>query len=398
MAGVEVQLQEGRSFVRSQAVHPGGVSDVRGHARTLLWLVLSLLFFGLLVQISHASTTLPMDGFQAHVRNLVVMRAGGVGVIFFLMWLGPQRLRPLVPYLTGLTLIALLLVYVPGFKEEINGSRRWIRLPGIPMTLQPSEIARVIAVVWAAHRVTLLGDGIKDFRRGYLPMVVMCLAFAVPILLEPDLGATILVILCFMTVLLFGGARIKHMAVSASILGSMVLLVAATSFDYMRERIAVWVGESTNDQVRRAMEAIGSGDGTGVGLGQGGFRNQSLQYMQTDYVFSMVGEEFGLLGSFLVIGLFLAVLIVGFRMAAGIQDRFSALAAYGLIASVVYQAMLHLQVVTGLAPPKGMNLPFVSDGGTALLASCLAVGIALGAARGNGVPAGNQSPAPALKR
>lgn len=398
MAELQVQLQEGASSTKPRLLGGGGVPDVRGHARTLLYLVFALILFGLLVQISHASTTLPLDEFRSHVRSLVVMRVGGVGVIFFLMWLGPDRLRILVPYLAGLTLISLLLVYVPGFKEEINGSRRWIRIPGVPMTLQPSEVARVIGVVWAAHRVSLLGDGIKDLRQGYVPMVGMCLLFCVPILLEPDLGATILFLLCFFTVLFLGGARMKHMAISVGAVVGMVLMVAATSFEYVRERIAVWVGDSSNDQVRRAMEAIGSGDGAGVGLAQGGFRNQSLQYMQTDYVFSLVGEEFGLLGSFLIIGLFLAFLFVGFRMAGGIRDRFSALAAFGLIASVAYQAMLHLQVVTGLAPPKGMNLPFVSDGGTALLASCLAVGIALGAARGNGDPAVDRNPAPALKR
>ncbi|MCP5020624.1 MAG: FtsW/RodA/SpoVE family cell cycle protein [bacterium] len=376
----------------------GGSGDVHSSARSLLWVVFALIFFGLLIQISHASTTMPADKFAGHVRSLVVMRLGGVGVIFFLMWLGPVRLRPLVPHMAGFALITLLLVYVPGFKEEINGSRRWVRFPKVPMTLQPSEIARVVGVIWAAHRLTLLGSDIKDLRRGYLPMVGMCLLFVVPILLEPDLGATLLFIVCFFTVLFLGGARIKHMALSVGIVVSTVLVVAASSFNYIRERLAVWTGDSSNDQVRRAMEAIGSGDAAGVGLGQGGFRNQSLQYMQTDYVFSLVGEEFGLLGSFLIIGLFLAFLFFGFRMAAGIQDRFSALVAFGLVASVAYQAMLHLQIVTGLAPPKGMNLPFVSDGGSALLATCLAVGVALGAARGNGVPPADRSPAPALKR
>jgi cell division protein FtsW len=175
------------------------------------------------------------------------------------------------------------------------------------------------------------------------------------------------------------------MGLSACALLVGALVVAASAFHYVRDRLAIWLGDSQNDQVTRAMEAIASGDGVGVGIAHGGFRNQSLQYMQTDYVFSMVGEEFGLAGSLLVIGLFLALLFQGQRLVRSLTDPFAALAAFGLILSVVVQAMLHLQVVTGLAPPKGMNLPFVSDGGSALLATCLAMGLALGAARGQGV-------------
>ncbi|MCA9003032.1 MAG: FtsW/RodA/SpoVE family cell cycle protein, partial [Planctomycetes bacterium] len=279
-----------------------------------------------------------------------------------------------------------------------NGSRRWIRLPGFPFTLQPSEIARVTAVLWVAHRSTLLGEDIRDLRRGFLPMLGLGGLFSLLILLEPDFGATILFLICYVGTLLLSGARMKHLlATMAAGLGAMLLL-GGTVFGYVRDRVSIWLGESSNDQVQRAIEAIGSGDGTGVGLAQGGFRNQSLQYMQTDYVFAQVGEEFGLMGSLLVLGLFLALLIVGFRMAAGIRNRYSAVVAYGLVASVVLQALLHIQIVTGFAPPKGMNLPFVSDGGSALLATCLAVGIALGAARGNGVPAGDSIPVSALNK
>ncbi|MCB9910177.1 MAG: FtsW/RodA/SpoVE family cell cycle protein [Planctomycetes bacterium] len=364
-------------------------------AWAVLGTVLALMAFGLLVQISHASTTLPKAAFGHEVRNLVGMRLAGLFVLGVAAWMGPRGIERFLPWITGAVLILLVLVFLPGFQSQINGSRRWVQLPGFPMTLQPSELARVVGVLWVAWRCALLGDGVQDARRGYLPMLAMAGLFAGLILAEPDLGGALLFLVCYLSVLFVGGARWTHMGLSACALLAGSLVVAATAFHYVRERLAIWMGDSTNDQVRRAMEAIASGDGLGVGIGQGGFRNQSLQYMQTDYVFSMVGEEFGLLGSALVIGLFLALLFHGLRMVRAIPDRFSALAAFGLLVSVVVQAMLHLQVVTGLAPPKGMNLPFVSDGGSALLATCLAVGIALGAARGHGVPRGSLSNTPA---
>ena len=127
------------------------------------------------------------------------------------------------------------------------------------------------------------------------------------------------------------------------------------------------------------------GDGVGRAVGRrvrsGGFGNAGLQYTQTDYALALVGQEFGLWGLLLVVGLFSAFVWFSLRLVLSVRDRFAALAAFGLTLSVALQAMVHLQVVTQLAPPKGMALPFLSDGGSSLLASCLAAGLALGAAR-----------------
>ncbi len=374
---------QGADWSLSQARHGRNGVRAASSAWALFFVVLALMALGLLIQISHASTTLPRAEFAQEVKVLVSYRLGGLGVIALMAWLGPRGIAPILPLMLAVVLFLLIAVYIPGLQEEVNGSRRWVRLPGFPMTLQPSELARVVGVLWVAWRCSLLGDSLRDGRRGYLPMLAMGGLMAGLILAEPDLGGTLLFLVCYLVVLFVGGARWVHMGLSAAAMLAGCMIVAATAFHYVRERLAIWLGDSANDQVSRAMEAIASGDGLGVGIGQGEFRNQSLQYMQTDYVFSQVGEELGLAGSLLVIGLFLALLFHSHRLVGALRDRFCALAAFGLLASVVLQAMLHLQVVTGLAPPKGMNLPFVSDGGSALLATCFAVGIALGAARGN---------------
>ena len=147
----------------------------------------------------------------------------------------------------------------------------------------------------------------------------------------------------------------KHVGLVGA-MAAVLLLLAIQVFSHVRERFAVWAGESTNSQVSRAAEAMASGDLFGVGFAQGGFRNAGLQYMQTDYVFALVGEELGMFGVLLVVGIFAAFAWHALRLVLCIHDRFAALAAFGLTTSVGLQALIHLQVVTGLAPPKGLSL------------------------------------------
>jgi cell division protein FtsW len=164
--------------------------------------------------------------------------------------------------------------------------------------------------------------------------------------------------------------------------GGIAFLVVITFVGYIRQRIEMWLGSTANDQVMRSGEAIASGDVFGVGLGHGLFRNARVPYLESDYVFALTGEELGLFGMLLVLALFLAFLWFALRYVLSIRERYDALCAFGLLLSVGLQAMVHTQVVTGLAPPKGMPLPFLSHGGTSLVVSSLAVGLALGAAFG----------------
>jgi cell division protein FtsW len=275
----------------------------------------------------------------------------------------------------------LLAVYVPFINAAVNGSRRWLALPLIPFTVQPSELARVVAVLWVALHCKHLGEQVQEGRNGYLPMLLVGVGMFIAILVEPDLGGAMLFLLCFMSTMWMGGARPRHLASSGVVLLTGALLFGFATFSHVRERIAIWFGHSTNDQVTRAAEAMASGDLWGSGLTHGAFRNTSLQYMQTDYALALVGEELGLLGVLTVVGVLVAYAVFSFRLVASLKDRYLALTAFGLLVSVAFQAMLHVQVVTGLAPPKGMTLPFVSEGGSSLVASSLAIGLALGAAR-----------------
>ena len=355
-------------------------------ARAVLACVVALMAVGFLLQASHASTTLPPEEFRVELGRMLRFRALAV-IVFLLAWrAGPEGVARFVPHLTGLVIAMLLLVYLPAVNAAVNGSRRWLQIPFLGLTVQPSELARVVGVLWVALRIRHLGGEVEDARRGYLPMFLFGMACFSLILLEPDVGGALLFLLCFMSTMWVGGARPSHLAGSGALVGAGALVFCAAAFTHVQERIAVWLGHSTNDQVTRAAEALASGDLLGVGLTHGGFRNVNLQYMQTDYALSLVGEELGLLGVLVVIGVLLAYVVFSFRLVASLKDRYLALTAFGLLVSVAFQAMLHVQVVTGLAPPKGMTLPFVSEGGSALLASSLAIGLALGAARSARTP------------
>lgn len=363
-----------RAGDRARSAHPAGPRNA------LLCTVLVALVFGMIMQLSHASTTLPPEEFRGQMLEQAAFRLAGLALLIGGMVLGPRRIEPLIPAATVGAFVLLVLCFVPGFEQPLNGSHRWIRIFGKGPSIQASELARVALVLWAARRCALLDDDLGDLRRGFVPtLLVGCLAAGL-VLKEPDLGGALLLFACFGATLYVGGARMKHVTLVGAV-AAMLLLVAVQVFTHVRERFAVWAGESTNSQVSRAAEAMASGDLFGVGFAQGGFRNAGLQYMQTDYVFALVGEEFGLFGVLLVVGIFAAFAWHALRLVLCIQDRFAALAAFGLTTSVGLQALIHLQVVTGLAPPKGMALPFLSDGGSGLLAACGAVGLALGAAR-----------------
>ena len=367
------------------AAAPRPAASPREPARAIFGLTIGMIALGLVMQVSHAATTMPLEAFREEVVNLVVMRGLAVLVLLGAWWVGLARLRPFVPALAVTGLLLLLLVFVPGFAVAINGSRRWIQIPGLPFTIQPSEVARVLAILWLARRCVDLGDRVSGLR-GYVPTVLAGVVVALLIIIEPDVGSTLLFGVAWMATMWVGGFQERHLAVSAVGGVSMVVVGAASVLGYVRERLSVWLGDVSNDQVLRNAEAFGSGGWFGQGLAQGGYRNDGLQYMQTDYVCSLVGEELGLFGVLVLVGLWGAFVWNGLRLVRTVKNRFAALAAFGLTVGVTTQAMIHLAVATQLSPPKGMTLPLISDGGSALMSTCLAIGLILGASRGESHP------------
>jgi len=348
----------------------------------LFSVVLGLMGLGLLLQASHAATVYTDPAlYRAEVFQQALFRVVAIAVLAAGFWLGPRRLRPILPAVVILAAFLLVACWIPGLQAPANGAHRWIVIPGTAISVQPSELARVALVLWVADRCTRLGPRLLDVKRGVLPILGLGMVFFVLIGIETDLGGSLVFLFVFLFTWFVGGASFTHFTGSLATLCAGAMVLAVSSFEYIRSRIEVFLGNIQNAQVDRSLDALGSGDIWGVGIAQGLYRNTGLPYQDSDYVFALLGEELGFLGVALCTVLMIFFLWFSLRLALSIRDRFSALAAFGLLLSVGLQAMIHMQVVTNLAPPKGMTLPFMSDGGTSLVVSSLAVGLALGAAR-----------------
>jgi len=358
-----------------------GVGDPRGPAVALFAIVLALMSIGLLMQASHAATTYEPAEFREQLRSQTLFRVAGLALMLGAARLGPSGVRRFIPAACVLVAICLLGVFVPATSVVINGSHRWIDL-GL-VRFQPSELARIVIVLWLADRCVRLGPLVRDMRKGFIPMLSMLLFFFALIASETDLGGGLLLLLCGFTTMWVGGARPSHVFLILGGVTSSALALGFATIPYMRHRIQVFFGNQSSQQISDSLAAMQSGGLYGVGLGQGTYRNLGVPYLESDLVFAQVGEELGYLGMLLVLALLVAYLWFSLRLVLSIRDRFDALASFGLLVSTALQAMLHVQVVAGLAPPKGMTLPFISHGGTSLVVSCLGVGLALGAARRN---------------
>ena len=352
--------------------------DLSALTRRLFAVVAALLAIGFLVQTSYHATVLEPLEFRNELVEQLLFRIAAVSALVAGLAIGPRGLRRLLPLLVVACALLLVACFLPGLGVEKNGSNRWVSLG---VVFQPSELARIVVVLWIADRCVRLGPRVYDLKRGIAPMLGLVLFFFALILAETDLGGALLLFICAASTMWVGGARPLHMTISLVAIGGGAFSAMTVAIPYVRQRVSMFLGKVDNDQVSDTLVALASGGPFGRGIGQGSARLAGVPYLQSDYVFAQIGEELGLAGMLLVLLLLLALLWFGLRLVLSIRDRFSALAAFGLCLSVGLQAMLHVQVVAGLAPPKGMTLPFVSDGGTSLVVSSLAVGLVLGAAR-----------------
>ena len=287
--------------------------------------------------------------------------------------------RPLLFVSTGL----LVLVLVPHFGTYVAGSRRWIGLGS--WRFQPTELAKLAVVLFTADLLTRREHELHDWRATLRPVALVVAGLGGLVFLEPDLDSTILLAVIAASVLLVGGARLRHLATAGG-LGATLALVLALSAPYRRARLLTFLHPTAaagngGYQIVQSLIALGSGGVGGVGLGAGRAKWLFLPNAHTDFIFAIIGEELGLVGTLAVLGLFLTFAAVGVRAARRAPDRFGMLLAAGITAWVVAQAAVNIGGVVGLLPVSGVPLPFVSFGGSALVFTMLAAGILANVAR-----------------
>jgi len=352
-------------------------------AFVVLCCVLALFVIGFILQASHAATTQDVQGYEEYVVQQARFRTAALVCLLMGVRLGPQAFQRIVPHLFAFSLVLLVLVWMPGIGILKNGGHRWLDL-GI--SVQPSEIARVALVLWTADRCVRMGERLMSSWRTIMPVVAIGMFTCLLVFLEPDLGGSLVLMTCFFLTLWVGGASAKKTLYPFAFLGLGVAGLAFMTNAYVRSRINTFLNGGGGGQETDAEMAIWSGDLMGEGLTHGISRRIGFIHQESDYVFSLVGEELGLVGMMMVIGLFGCITWFGLRMVLAIPDRFRALSAFGLLLCVLLPALIHMMVAVGLAPAKGMTLPFISKGGTSLVMSALACGLALGAARSSQSP------------
>lgn len=281
----------------------------------------------------------------------------------------------------GLVVLLLLPLVVPGTEAiapRVNGARRWL---DVGFTIQPSELAKLAVVVWAAAYAVRKQDVLGEFRHGVLPCLIVLAPVCLLVLLEPHFSAALWIAALAGTVLFAAGARLRHF-------GALCLGVAALAAsqvlaaDYRFRRFTAFLDPETaagtgGYQLRQSLIAVGSGGLGGVGFGRSTTKMQFLPEPQNDFIFSIIAEEWGFIGAAALIVLFVAWSLLALRIARGAPDLFGRLLAVGITASVALAAFAHMAIALGLLPTTGVNLPFISAGGTSLVITLTATGILL---------------------
>jgi cell division protein FtsW len=273
----------------------------------------------------------------------------------------------------------LVLVLVPPFAQPINGTRRWLRLG--PVSFQPAELAKLALVVYLAGYLSRRREGLHDFWRGLLPPLMIAVAFAALVLAQPDLGNCLTLIMVTFGLLYLAGVRTRHLAfVVAPALP--LLVVAVWMAPYRLRRITTFLDPWSDQrgsgfQIIQSWLALGSGGLFGRGIGESRQKLFYLPESHTDFIFAVVGEELGFLGALGILALFLLLIWRGLRVGVRAPDAFGAYLALGITVLIATQALVNVGVVTGTLPTKGLPLPFVSFGGSALLTTMLSTGVLL---------------------
>jgi cell division protein FtsW len=309
-------------------------------------------------------------------RQLIWLALGLV-----LLWVGAHldyhRLRALAWPLGAVSVALLLLVLLPHVGVEVNGARRWLRAG--PMQMQPSELAKVAAIVFMALWLERHRDRLSSLENGVLPFLALLGGLTLLIILERDLGTTLIVAAILLAQFLVAGGRKRHVLLLGLIVGLSVYVFIRME-PYRLHRILAFVDPwadplNTGFQSIQSVLALGSGGIAGLGLGQSIQKYQWLPFAHTDFIFAILGEETGLIGTSLVLGLFALFTYRGYRVALKAPDAFGSLLACGVTSWIAVQALINIAAVTVTLPTTGIPLPFISYGGSSLAITLLAVGI-----------------------
>jgi len=355
--------------------------------RGLAWAALLLAAMGLVMVYSASIATAESARYTGHNPAWYLARHGVVlGVAFvaaLTVFLVPAKWwQRAAPWLFLFGVAMLVLVLIPGFGREVNGARRWLDLPAF--SLQPSELVKLAAVLYAADYTARKHAVLKSFRKGLLPMLGVMLLVSWLLLREPDFGALVVIAVTTFGILFLGGMNGRHFAALIGMLAAGFALLVVFS-PYRMQRIFGFMDPWADPlgkgyQLSHALIAFGRGEWLGVGLGASVEKLHYLPEAHTDFLLAVIAEELGFAGVAVVIVLFVWIVARAFaigRQASLNERHFAALAAQGIGIWLGFQALINMGVNMGLLPTKGLTLPLMSYGGSGLLVNFVALAILL---------------------
>ena len=327
---------------------------------------------------SSAAYTEHNDSFY-FLKRQVLWCLLGTGLLLITKNLDYHKLHQYTYPIMIITFLLLIIVMFPEFSKKVGGARRWLAFGGF--SFQPSELAKFTLVLFIAKSLVKRADKLRNFAYGYLPNLIVLGFFFIPILFQPDFGTVMVILAVTCTMLFIAGLRKKFLFLS--MLAIIPFIALAIYFaDYRSRRIIAFLNpwkdpSGAGFQVIQSFYAFGRGGFWGAGLGESSQKLYRLPEAHTDFIFSVIGEELGFVGTTAIVLLFLIFIWRGFLTAYQAKDPFGTHLATGLTLLIGLQAFINLSVASGLLPTKGLTLPFISMGGSSMLVTMLSVGVIL---------------------
>ncbi len=355
--------------------------DMRNSRLSLFFSVLILTCIGI-VMVYSASSLFALERFgdgEFFLKRHILFFIVGLILMFFVMSIDYVKLRKWIKPLLFLTILLLLLVLIPGIGHEIRGARRWFVIG--PFSFQPSEFAKITLILYLAEVLSRKQPKINSFSEGFLPpMLILGLCTGL-IIIGPDLGTSVIII--FIASIMFYVAGIRMVHIVPMVIGSIPVVIAFIIHKaYRIERVLTFINPwrdplGVGYQPIQSLIAIGSGGFFGKGLGDSYQKLYFLPEAHTDFIFSIIAEELGFIGAAVILFLYLSVLFHSARIAFKSNDLFGHLIVIGIISKLAIEIGINIAVSLALLPTKGLVLPFLSYGGSALVCNLVLIGIVL---------------------
>jgi cell division protein FtsW len=279
--------------------------------------------------------------------------------------------------------ILLALVFIPGIGRSVNGARRWIRIGSL--NFQPSELAKLAVILSFSHMLVKKEGIVNDFRYAILPLLSILGAFFLLVVVQPDLGTAVVIAGIGLSLAFVAGVRIYYLF-ALGVLSVPGIIVFVSRHNYIQDRLRGFLNPwedplNTGFQAIQSFVAFGLGGWTGVGLGMGRQKQMYLPEPHTDFIFSVVGEEFGFLGCFAVLAVFALLIWRILRLMLSVKDRFALYLATGIGFMIAMESIVNVGVSLGFFPTKGLAFPFLSYGGSAMIVNLSAIGVLISVSR-----------------